>query len=118
MVTIGVFILAPIGLVAIALIVLAWKGWLPSLVTTDGRKAWALLALLGGCVVFTSFVAAGVYLTRDDPEFSFYLAIAAHVQILIGMLSLGGLLVRRSVKITKDGMEYMDHEVTITPKSE
>lgn len=79
--------------------------------SNSGRRAAALLALLGGCIIFTIFAAVGVYLVMDDVKLSFYLALAAHLQILVGMMTLGGLLVRRSVKVTKSGVEYTDHEV-------
>lgn len=108
------FILIALGIVALVAIsvgAMAWKGWLPNIVTHEGRRAWALLALLGGCVVFTLFAAAGVYILRGDTQLTFYLALAAHAQILVGMLTLGGLLIRRSVKVTKSGVEYTDHEV-------
>lgn len=111
MMTFWLIALAIIALVGLSIGVLAWKGWLPTIVTHEGRRAWALLALLGGCVVFTIFSAAGVYIVRNDIELSFYLALAANAQILVGMLTLGGLLVRRSVKVTKNGVEYSDGEI-------
>ena len=101
--------------------VLAYKGWLPTIQTANGRRAWALLALLGGCVVFTSFSAVAVWLLSGNEEYTFYLAIAAHLQLAIGMGTLGGLLVRRSVKVTKEGLEYEDLEViqeVITKRAE
>lgn len=77
--------------------------------TPDGRRALAFFAILGGCIVFTLFAAVGVYLVRGDARLSFWLAIAAHAQILIGMGALGALLVRRTIKAGKDGIEISDH---------
>lgn len=78
--------------------------------TPDGRRAWAFLALVGGCVVFTGFAAWGVYLVRARAEFSFYLALAAHVQVLVGLTALAALLIRRTIKAGRDGIEISDQE--------
>lgn len=79
--------------------------------TKSGRMAVALLALLGGCIIFTVFAAVGVYLVKEDARLSFYLALAAHAQILVGLTTLGALLVRRSIKVTRSGVELTDMEV-------
>jgi hypothetical protein len=76
--------------------------------TPDMRRAWAFLALLGGCAVMTVFAAVGVYLVRGDAKLSFWLALAAHAQILVGMTALSALLVRRTVKAGRDGIEISD----------
>ena len=76
--------------------------------TPDLRRAWAFAALLGGCVTFTLFAAVGVFLVRGDAKFSFFLALAAHAQLVIGMTALSALLVRRTVKAGRDGIEISD----------
>jgi hypothetical protein len=76
-----------------------------SLLTHEGRRAWAFAALLGGCVVMTVFAAAGVYLVRNNVGLSFWLALAAHVQILVGLTMFGALFVRRTIKVGRDGIE-------------
>lgn len=81
---------------------------LPSFDTPEHRRAWAFAALVGGCVVFTIFAAVGVYLVRGDVEKAFYLALAAHGQVLVGMTAIGALLVRRTVKVGRDGVEISD----------
>lgn len=83
---------------------------LPPILTQDGRRAWAFLALLGGSIVMTLFAAAGVYIVRQDAGLSFWLAIAAHVQILIGMTGFGALLYKRTIKAGRDGVEISDQE--------
>lgn len=83
---------------------------LPPILTQDGRRAWAFLALLGGSIVMTLFAATGVYLARQDAGLSFWLAIAAHVQILIGMTGFGALLYKRTIKAGRDGVEISDQE--------
>ena len=82
---------------------------IPRFDTPDGRGGWALLAIIGGCMVFTLFAAAGVYLVRDTPGFTFWLALAAHVQVLVGMTALSALLVKRTVRAGRDGVEITDH---------
>lgn len=79
-----------------------------TMLSADGRRAWALVALVGGCGMFTLLAAVGVYLVRNDPERAFWLAIAAHVQILVGMTAIGALLVKRTVKLSRDGLEFSD----------
>lgn len=82
---------------------------LPDLTTPEGRRAWALIALVGGCIVFTGFAAVGVYLVRTNAWFAFWLALAAHGQVLVGMTALAFVLgVRRRVKISRDGAELED----------
>jgi hypothetical protein len=68
---------------------------MPSIATPDGRAAFAFLAVLGGCGVFTVFAAVGVYLVRASAWFELWLA-AAHGQILVGMSALGFVLGRRA----------------------
>ena len=66
------------------------------------------MALVGGCVVFTLFAAVGVYLVSNNADYAFYLALAAHGQVFVGMAALGSLLVKRTMKIGRDGIEFDD----------
>jgi hypothetical protein len=75
----------------------------------ESRRAWAFLALCGGCITFTIFAAVGVYLVRGDAKLAFWLALAAHAQILVGMTALSALLVRRTLKVSKDGIDITDN---------
>jgi hypothetical protein len=76
--------------------------------THDGRRAWAFAALLGGCVVMTLFAAAGVWLVRGNVGLSFWLAMAAHAQILVGLTMFGALFVRRTIKVDRSCIEIND----------
>jgi hypothetical protein len=81
----------------------------PDISTHDGRRALAFLAVMGGAMVFTLFAAAGLWLLRDNPGFTFYLALAAHVQVLVGMTALGWQMGRRlSVNAGRDGVSLND----------
>lgn len=82
---------------------------LPSLLTCAGRRAWAFLAVLGSCVVFTVFAAVGVWLVSGNATYSLYLALAAHVQLLVGLSAFAFLLGRRvNIKAGRDGIEIDD----------
>lgn len=81
---------------------------LPGIMSPDGRRAWAFAALVGGCVTFTLFAAVGVYLVRQDAEKAFWLALAAHGQVLVGMTAIGALLVKRTIRAGRDGVEISD----------
>lgn len=80
----------------------------PAISTPDGRRAWAFIAIVGGCIVFTAFAAVGVYLSRTVPDHVFWLALAAHVQVLVGLTCIGALLVRRTIRAGRDGIEISD----------
>lgn len=82
---------------------------LPDILSPSGRRAWAFAGVMGGCIVMTLFAAAGVYLVSGNVEYSFYLALAAHAQILVGLTALGAQFVKRSLKIGKDGVEISDN---------
>lgn len=81
---------------------------LPPITTPDGRRAWAFLAILGGCVTMTIFAAVGVYIVRKDAGLSFWLALAAHAQIALGLTAFTALFVKRSISVTKDGVSIED----------
>ena len=82
--------------------------FLRHLLSPDGHRAGAFIAVLGGCIAFTLFAAVGVYLLRNDAEKAFWLALAAHAQILVGMTALSALLVKRTLKVSRDGVEISD----------
>lgn len=82
---------------------------LPDITSADGRRAWAFLAIVGGCIVFTLFAAVGVYLVRSSAWFELWLALAAHGQILVGMSALGFVLGRRAkIEAGKDKIAISD----------
>ena len=84
---------------------------LPPFDTHDGRRAWAFLAIWGGAAVFTLFAAVAVWLVSGNAEYSLYLGLAAHVQILVGMTALGWAMGRRvQFRGGKDGVELNDSE--------
>jgi membrane protein required for beta-lactamase induction len=81
---------------------------LPTILNPDGRRAWAFAAIVGACAVMTAFAFFGVWQVRFIAKYTFYLALAAHMQILVGLTCIGALLVRRTIKAGKDGIEISD----------
>jgi hypothetical protein len=82
---------------------------LPDITTPDGRRAWAFAAIVGGCMAFTALITWSVWMLRGHPDFLFYLALAAHVQVFVGMTALGWAMGRRLVaSATRDGLSIDD----------
>ena len=77
--------------------------------TSNGRRAAAFGALLGGSIVMTIFAAVGVWLVSGNAKYSFYLALAAHAQIMLGLTAFTALFVKRSLTVGKDGVSITDH---------
>lgn len=59
--------------------------------------------------MFTLFAAVAVYLVSDHPAYSFYLGLAAHVQVLVGLTAMGWAMGRRvNISAGKDGVKLDD----------
>ena len=86
----------------------------PDISTHDGRRALAFLAIMGGAMVFSLFIWVALFLLRNHEGFVFWLAIAAHAQVLVGMTALGFAMGRRlQASISRDGVtidDKGDHE--------
>lgn len=95
------------------------KHSIPGIHTPDGRRAWSFLVILGSCFVFTVFAAVGVWLVSSNARYSLILALAAHVQLLIGLGAFSFTLGRRmSVEANRDGIKIKDEgnvEITEQP---
>ena len=81
---------------------------LPSLLTSDGRRAWAFAALLGGSVVMTAYAAVTLYIVRDSKGLAFWLGETALGLVAICLTLFGALFVKRSISITRDGLTVTD----------
>lgn len=81
-----------------------------TMLTADGRRAWALVALVAGCGLFTAMATWAMSLVRAEAKLVFYLGLAAHVQILVGMTAIGALLVKRMLKLSRQGLEISDSD--------
>lgn len=94
----------------------------PDISTHDGRRAWAFLAVLGGCMVQTVYVGVVTFLLRGHAEYLFWLAMAANVLLLVGMTAMGWQMGRRlMVSANRDGVSLNDgqpeHQVTTVTKT-
>ena len=58
----------------------------------------------------TVFAAFGVYIVRKDAGLSFWLALAAHAQITLGLSAFTALFVKRSISVGKDGVTIEDKQ--------
>lgn len=76
--------------------------------TPSGRRAAAFMALLGGSIVMTVFAGVGVYLARGNAAYTFYLALAAHAQIMLALTGFTALFVKRTLSVGKDGVKIED----------
>lgn len=84
---------------------------LPSLSTVEGRRFWSFLVVLGACFVFTAFAAVGVWLVSRNELYTLILALAAHLQLFVGMGVFSVVLGRRmSMEAGRDGFKYKDGE--------
>lgn len=82
-----------------------------SIMTSDGRRAWSFIALVGAAMVFTLFAAFAVWNVRGHPQFSFWLGLAAHGQVFGVLAALGWVLGRRMMaSATRDGVSLDDRD--------
>lgn len=79
-----------------------------TMLSADGRRAWALIAVVGGCAMFTGMAAWAMHLVREQAKLVFWLGLAAHAQVLVGMTAIGALLVKRMLKLSRAGIEISD----------
>ena len=86
----------------------------PDISTHDGRRALSFLAIMGGAMVYTAIIIWSLWMLRDHPGFVFYIALAAHVQVLIGMTALGWQMGRRlNVAASRDGVTINDSVIDV-----
>mgnify|MGYP001059219742 CR=1 FL=1 len=85
---------------------------IPDISTHDGRRGWAFIATLGGCMVFTAIIIASLWMIRGNAGFVFWLALAAHIQVFMGMGAMGWAMGRRmQSSVTRDGANFDDREL-------
>lgn len=81
----------------------------PSIETHDGRRALSFLAIMGGCMVFTTIIIWSLWELRGNAGLVFWLAVLAHAQVFVGMTALGWQMGRRLVaSVTRDGASIDD----------
>ncbi len=105
-------IVVAIGLASLGLLAgLVIARRLPTIMSPDGRRAWAFAAICGGAVVFTVFAGVGAWELRDEPAYLLWLTLAAHLQVFVGMTALGWTLGRRMIlEAGRTGAKISDQE--------
>lgn len=78
--------------------------------TRDRRRDNALLALVGGSVAMTVFAGCALWLVQGYAYYAFWMGIFALAIILVCLTALGGLLVRRQISLSKEGISINDSE--------
>ncbi len=92
----------------------------PPIDSVSGRKAWAFVVLFGAAIVFTAMIVWALWFLRAVPGFTFWLALAAHVQLAIVMTAFSWTLGRRAkIAVSRSGAEIDDreHPVVATTKA-
>ena len=85
-----------------------------SFLTPDGRRAFAFLAILGGCMVQTLYLFVVTLWLREHAEYLFYLALAGDLLLLVGMTALGWAMGRRlQISGTRDGVTINDSTIDV-----
>ncbi|MES2783008.1 MAG: hypothetical protein V4657_09445 [Pseudomonadota bacterium] len=76
----------------------------------EGRKAAAFIIMFGGAIVMTGYAVAVLIMVRANLLHTFWLGIAAHVQLFALLAGFIGFNIRRTIKAGRDGVEYDDRE--------
>lgn len=76
----------------------------------DDRKAAAFVVMFGGSVVMTAYAGAVLIMVRSNLLHTFWLGIAAHVQLFALLAGFIGFNIRRKISAGKDGIDYDDRE--------
>lgn len=90
-----------------------------ALLDPEGRRGWALIALVLGGVALTTYSAFALYLVRGNENFAFYLGLAAMVSTDIILTGLAGLLIKRSIKgsVLGNSFEISDEQTQAIAKA-
>ena len=78
---------------------------------SDRRRDWGLALLAGGGMAMTAFAAVALWILyyRNGPlGFVFYMGMAALGLVAIVLTGFSGLLVKRTLRLGKDGFESDD----------
>ena len=75
---------------------------------TNERKNISLWMMFGGALVFTIYASVGLFLLSGTPQYVFWLAVIAHVQIFSIMCGYIAQLVKRRISAGKEGVSIID----------
>ena len=74
----------------------------------DKRRNYAVFILLGGGMTMTAFSSVGLFLLQTNALYVFYLSLFAMFNIFIIFTALAGLLVKRSISVSRSGVNLSD----------
>jgi len=77
---------------------------------SDRRKDWALIIVAGGGMAMTAYSIATLVMSSGNPKYVFYLGVMAMIQILIIFTGVLGLLVKRSLNVSRSGVSVSDFD--------
>lgn len=78
---------------------------------SDRRRDWGLILLAGGGMAMTAYAAVSLWMLYDRGaplEYLFWSNIAALGLVGIVLTGFTGLLIKRTFRISRDGIEYTD----------
>lgn len=78
---------------------------------SDRRRTWGLLFLAGGGIAMTGYAVGALvilYLRNAPLAYVFYLGLGALLLIGIVLTGFSALLVKRTFRLGRDGVEYSD----------
>ena len=79
-----------------------------SIDAADRRRDWALYVLTGGGMAMTLYSAVAMYILQNFPGYVFWLGMFAMANILVLFTGIAGLLVKRSLSVSRQGVTIKD----------
>jgi hypothetical protein len=77
----------------------------------DGRRAWAFMAIVGGCMVQTLHLFWITWLLQTHAQYLFYMAVGLIFLLFVGFTALGWQMGRRmQLEGTRDGFKINDNQ--------
>lgn len=77
---------------------------------SDARKWWAMMFLAGGGLTMTVYAGMVLYFVQAEAKFAFYLGMFAMLNIFVIFSGLMGLLVKRTLNVSRTGIVVEDHD--------
>lgn len=91
---------------------------IPSILSPDGRRAWAFASILGGSMMMTIFAWVVLYIVRDSKGLAFWMGMAAMAIIFTCITGLIAMFVKRTISVTRDGVSVTDGDTVLIEKGE
>lgn len=76
---------------------------------SDRRRDLALYIVTGGGMAMTVYSVAVLYLVRDVPGLAFWMGVLAMINIMLVFTGILGLLVKRSLSVSRNELKISDH---------